>query len=91
MSTHLERLGNYEDALDTLADMVGWCSRAMQQERQKAAPDEKKISELLQEMKGYINERNNLDLNDEAGVARVLDKYTPIIKANYEKLCQHQI
>lgn len=77
-----EEVAAYESACDAIGAMISIRSAWLGKERKKENPDQEKIKQWRAESSALEGERHNLSLKDQAAIKAVIDKYTPIIRAD---------
>ena len=83
--SYQEQLKRYEMAQHILCLMMGIRTDAICAEEKKAVPDAVRITQLNQEFDQLDTELHALRLDDDVAIERVLDEYSPIIKADFER------
>ena len=84
--TMRERLNRYEIAQETIGFMMATRSAAIHEAETAAVPDVQRIATLERELRDLGWEQDDLRLDDDAAIQRVIDVYGPIVKANFERL-----
>ncbi|GHU14439.1 hypothetical protein FACS189441_4080 [Betaproteobacteria bacterium] len=86
--TAMQKLARYETAQEALGLMVAMRSSWIARERDKPNPDTVKIEQWRSEQYEYGFAEEDLSLDDEAEIERVLATYSPLIRANFERLAK---
>lgn len=84
--TMRERLNRYEIAQKTIGFMMATRSAAIHEAETATVPDVQRIATLERELCDLGWEQDDLRLDDDAAIQRVIDVYGPIVKANFERL-----
>ena len=86
--TAMQKLARYETAQEALGMMVAMRSSWIADERSKKNPDATKIEQWRSEQREYGFAEEDLSLDDEAGIERILATYSPLVRANFEHLAK---
>ena len=85
MSWTQEQSINFECARDVINDLMAIYTTKIHRERNKTVPDLALINTLLAERSRLHQEKSALDANDDAAVADVRAKYSPIVRSLREE------
>lgn len=81
MKVDMDKVRSFDVAVSILGSLIGACSHERRQEKAKVHPDLTIMSELDTKHSLLWKERQDLRLEDEAAILRVLNEYGPIVKA----------
>ena len=85
MSWTQEQSINFECARDVINDLMAIYTTKIHRERNKTVPDLALINTLLAERSRLHQEKSALHANDDAAVADVRAKYSPIVRSLREE------
>lgn len=72
---------NFECAREVINDLMAICSNEIYVEEHKVEPNNDKIDRLEAELIRLKREKSALSVNDDAAVAEVRSKYSPLVRA----------
>lgn len=74
---------DFEVACEAITMMMSRCSANLWEEKHKSNPDAERIAQIRAEMSRLAGERRNLHVDNYANVEVIINKYGPILKAEY--------
>ena len=80
-----ERFEIIELAKSTMTGILGIYFRAIMAEERKEHPDIEKLKRLEEEEERLYAEQQQISFDDKEALQRYIEKYSPIIKADFEK------
>lgn len=77
-----EKLARYETAQETIGVLIAMRSKWIYEEEQKPEPNQGLIRQWESEQDTFHDELNDLLIDDDDKIERVLNEYAPIVKAH---------